>query len=112
MLEIQTPKDKSFIYCAACSNVLASSEDKIQINGSHTHHLTNPHGFEFNLGCFAEALGCDISGHGEAADSWFMGFVWRLATCAACHTHLGWYFSQATGENYFYGLILDNIQEE
>lgn len=112
MLEIQTPKDKNFIYCSACSNVIASPADRISVNGSHDHHFMNPHGFEFHLGCFAEALGCDISGNGEAADSWFMGFVWRLATCAQCHTHLGWYFSRPGGETYFYGLILANIQEE
>ncbi len=112
MLEIQTPKDKNFIYCAACSNVIASPADKIEINSSHSHHFTNPHGFQFHVGCFSEALGCDISGQGEAADSWFMGHVWRLATCASCQTHLGWYFSQSSGSGYFYGLILDHIQEE
>ena len=113
MLEIQTPKDKSFIYCKACSNVVTTPSERIMINASHDHYCTNPHGFAFHLGCFAQALGCDISGQGEAADSWFMGYVWQLATCSQCQTHLGWYFtsSQNSSTNYFYGLILDNIQE-
>ena len=112
MLEIADPKDKNFIYCATCSHVITELEAKIEVQGNHEHYLTNPHGFQFHLGCFNEALGCDISGQPEAADSWFMCFYWRLASCAECKTHLGWYFSAATGDNYFYGLILNNIQEE
>ncbi|MGK0222256.1 MAG: hypothetical protein ACI9ON_001495 [Limisphaerales bacterium] len=112
MLEFAEPKDKNFIYCAICSNVVTKPEERVEINGSHGHHFTNPHGFEFHVGCFGQALGCTISGQPEAADSWFMGHVWRLASCAECHNHLGWYFSHPTGDNYFYGLILANIQDE
>lgn len=112
MLELDDKDDKSFIFCAQCSNVITSAAEKIAIAGSHAHHLTNPHGFEFRVGCFQQALGCDISGQAEAADSWFMGYVWRYASCAACHVHLGWYFTQTSGDNAFYGLILDHLQEE
>ena len=112
MLELEDKDDKNFIYCAQCSNVITSVAEKISVAGNHAHHLTNPHGFEFNVGCFQQALGCDISGQPEAADSWFMGYVWRYASCAQCHIHLGWYFTQSSGDNAFYGLILDNLQEE
>ena len=109
MLELDDKDDKNFIYCAKCSNVVTTAAEKISIAGSHAHHLTNPHGFEFHVGCFQQALGCDISGQPEAADSWFMGYLWRYATCAECHVHLGWYFTQSSGDNAFYGLILDNL---
>lgn len=112
MLEIAEPKDKNFIYCATCSNVISQTSERIEVNGHHAHHFINPHGFEFDIGCFAQALGCDISGSPEAADSWFMGHVWRLASCAQCHAHLGWYFSRPSGDNSFYGLILNAIQED
>ena len=106
----------NYIYCASCSHVLTTADQRIDVHGSHDHHCTNPHGFQFHVGCFAEALGCDISGDAYAADSWFMGYTWRLAACAECHTHLGWYFGASTpgggGPDYFYGLILDRIQEE
>lgn len=104
----------NYIYCASCSHVLTTSDQRIDVHGSHEHHCTNPHGFEFHLGCFAEALGCDISGQAYAADSWFMGYAWRLAACAECQTHLGWYFAVTSdgSPGYFYGLILDRIQEE
>lgn len=99
-----------YIFCAACSHVISSSSQRIDVQGSHDHHFVNPHGFNFHVGCFAQALGCDISGGYEAADSWFMGYVWQIASCAGCHGHLGWYFSSQRGEP-FYGLILDRLQE-
>ena len=112
MLELADKDDKNFIYCAQCSNVITRVAEKTNIGGAHAHFLTNPHGIEFHVGCFQQALGCDISGAPEAADSWFMGFVWRYASCAECHIHLGWYFTQGSGDNAFYGLILDKLQEE
>lgn len=112
MLELGEPDDKNFIYCAICSHVITSASEKTDVAGAHAHFLTNPHAIEFHVGCFRQALGCDISGQAEAADSWFMGFLWRYASCTECHSHMGWYFAQPSGDNAFYGLILDNLQEE
>jgi hypothetical protein len=112
MLEIEDSEDKNFIYCGTCSNVISRVQERIDVNGSHQHWFTNPYGLEFHLGCFANALGCEISGRPEAADTWFMGYYWRIAGCAECHTHLGWYFARASGADFFYGLIFDRIQTE
>ena len=108
-----------YIYCAACSAIITRAQERTAVHGSHDHTCTNPHGFEFHIGCFAQALGCAISGPEYAADSWFMGYSWQLAACAECKTHLGWYFSANAGHTgssaspkYFYGLILDRIQED
>lgn len=116
MLEIEDSDDKNFIYCGFCSHVITEAHERIEVNGSHDHNFTNPHGFSFHVGCFGNALGCDISGKPEAADTWFMGYFWRIASCAGCQAHLGWYFARATSSkgaaDYFYGLILDRIQED
>ena len=112
MLDIEDAEDKRFIYCATCSEVITTAAQRIEMQGGHTHNFTNPHGIPFHLGCFGNALGCEISGVPEAADSWFMGYFWRLASCAECHTHLGWFFARSSGEDSFYGLILDHIQED
>jgi len=107
--EVQ-PKD--YIVCALCSNVVTEANMAIELGGNFRHQVTNPHGFEFTLGCYRQALGCNIQGQREHADSWFPGYQWRLANCADCLQHLGWYFdassSQAQGD-FFYGLILDRI---
>jgi hypothetical protein len=110
IVERATAEPKDLIHCGTCSHVVARKADGCAINGSHAHDFVNPHGISFHVGCFAEALGCTISGEPTAADTWFPGFFWRLASCAECRTHLGWYFDRA-GE-YFYGLILDRIQHE
>jgi len=77
--------------------------------------LSRLFGYLFHIGCFSEALGCSIAGTPEAADSWFMGFQWRIAACSECQRHLGWYFDRVTPgseTDFFYGLILDRIQHE
>jgi hypothetical protein len=108
--EIVEETDRDFIYCGTCSNVLARSSDRIDIGGSHDHHFSNPFGIRFHVGCFAQALGCTISSDPVAADTWFAGYQWQIASCADCRAHLGWYFDRA--EEYFYGLILDRIQND
>ncbi len=102
--------DGGFVYCSACGHAVARQADRMELNGGHAHRFTNPYGIQFNVGCFAQALGCEISGEPTAADTWFPGFHWRLASCESCHQHLGWYFDRA--EQYFYGLILDRIQQD
>jgi hypothetical protein len=101
--------NKDFVVCATCSHVVARLSDRIEVNSSFSHRFTNPYGLEFHVGCFQDALGGSIAGQRMAADTWFPGFRWRLANCEQCHHHLGWYFDQADG--YFYGLVLDYIQE-
>lgn len=110
LLEESADDTRGYVYCAACAHVVARGGDRIEVNGGHAHHFTNPVGIRFHVGCFAEALGCAISGAREAADTWFPGFRWRLATCEACGQHLGWYFDRQ--DSYFYGLILDNLRQE
>lgn len=106
-----TPRpDDEFVFCANCSHVIARAGDRMEVNGAFLHHLTNPHGFQFRVTCYSDALGCALSGQREAADSWFAGFCWRIASCESCGSHLGWYFDRA--EQYFYGLIADNIQSD
>jgi hypothetical protein len=102
-------ESRDFIVCATCSHIITRKSDRIDVNGSMDHRLTNPYGLEFQVGCFTEALGCSISGERVAADTWFPGFQWRLASCAECRHHLGWYFDQSG--SYFYGLVLTYIQD-
>gem|GEM_PF-518171 len=116
MLELGIEDDKEFtklIRCLSCSHAITDMGSRSHMLGKHAHDFTNPHGFSFHVGCFSQALGCDISGRGEAADSWFMGYVWQVASCAGCTTHLGWYFT-AEGErdHQFYGLILNRLQQD
>ena len=108
IVDDEVAESRNFVLCAFCSHIIGRSEDRIDVNGSFDHRFTNPYGLEFHVGCFNDALGCAISGERVAAETWFPGFRWRLATCEECHQHLGWYFDQA--DTYFYGLVLGYIQ--
>ena len=98
-----------YVCCQACGAPITRPEEAFSINGSHQHYCVNPHGFEFDVGCYRQALGCAISGEPNHADSWFPGYLWRYAHCAECEQHLGWYFEG--GQPPFYGLIRDRLKE-
>lgn len=108
VVEDATRPKEGFLFCAACSHVIGHIQDRIEVDGSFQHTCTNPYGFVHRFGCHSDAPGCAISGDGHSADSWFQGFLWRLAVCGNCDTHMGWLFEK--GEKHFYGLILDRIQ--
>lgn len=110
LLNEDTSDRGDLVYCNTCSQPVARKSDATSINGSHAHYCTNPYGIRFHVGCFADALGCDLSGQPTSADTWFRGFKWRLASCSGCRMHLGWYFER--GREYFYGLILDRIRNQ
>lgn len=108
IVDREPAEDGDYLVCGTCSHVVARQSDRIEVNGGHDHRFTNPYGLQFHLGCFREALGCAISGDPVAADTWFPGFCWRIASCEECRRHLGWYFDR--DDVYFYGLVLDYIQ--
>jgi len=111
LLEDKLHEKKGYVYCAMCSHIVSHVDHRIEVQGSHAHHFVNPHGYRYHVGCYAEALGCAISGEPMAADTWFPGFRWRLASCEECRQHLGWYFANAADAS-FYGLVIDRIQTE
>ena len=114
LLDDEEEAKKGYVYCGLCSHVVSHVDQQTEMRGSFDHRFVNPYGFEFHLGCYAEALGCAISGDATAADTWFPGYQWRHATCEECTQHLGWYFSRQNSaeDHHFYGLILDRIQTD
>jgi hypothetical protein len=97
---------ESPLCCARCGHVITHEKHRTTVNGRHIHTRVNPSGFVYHFGCFARAEGCLVLGPPTPEASWFPGFVWELALCAACKTHLGWAFH---GESDFLGLVLDRL---
>jgi len=95
------------VRCAACRADVTSREAAIAVDGRHAHRCTNPHGFVFDIGCYAEAPGLVAVGEPEGAFSWFPGAAWQIGRCARCQTHLGWRF--VGRERAFVALVLDRI---
>lgn len=85
------------------------------MNGAHVHLFTNPAGFVYEIGCFASAPGCSHVGSIEDAFSWFPGWSWQIATCAACGVHLGWRYcssgSSGSSGAQFHGVIVAALRE-
>jgi hypothetical protein len=101
-------KDKDFLRCVECGYRITRQSDRIAINEKHQHVFANPHGYIYQIGCFAQAPGCVIIGEATSFFSWFPGYAWQIALCGQCLTLLGWAFRSQ--ESQFFGLILDKLR--
>lgn len=105
----------SWLCCRVCSNRIVLSTARVSFDAGHTHRFINPHGFEFRIGLFDDAPGCRHEGESTEYFSWFPGYTWRIALCAACRARLGWVFEcigrPGPGEpEGFYGLVVERLQ--
>ncbi|GEM_PF-352942 len=100
---------EQWLVCANCGSRITRPVSRISVDGSHRHTFANPLGVVFEIGCFAPAPGCLVTGEATADFTWFRGYKWRIAICASCYTHLGWRFEAGHGDAFF-GLILDRLR--
>jgi hypothetical protein len=110
--DLETGEGGQRIVCRSCRSWITSSSARMRVGGRHRHVFCNPHGFVFEIGCFAFAPGCRSMGVASEEFSWFPGFSWRIVVCAACRSHLGWCYLSGRSEGGFFGLILDHLVEE
>jgi len=104
------PEEEDHLYCFVCGEPVTRVELRIAILGSHRHTFTNPGGFVYEIGCFAEAEGCEEAGEPTEVFTWFPGYAWHFAFCSDCGTHLGWaYQSGSETPELFFGLILNRL---
>jgi hypothetical protein len=96
------------IVCRQCLHGITASAERTLVNGAHTHTFANPEGIVFEIGCYREAWGCGYLGPASPEFTWFAGYVWRIAVCSNCLTHLGWRFSSPDG-HVFHGLITSRL---
>jgi hypothetical protein len=92
--------------CVQCGHPITHDRYRTTVDGRHAHTRMNPYGFVFHFGCFSQAEGCFVEGPPTTEDSWFAGYAWEFANCAACQAHLGWAFH---GEGSFFALILERL---
>ena len=100
-----------YILCRQCFHMITGPDEGIWMNGSHRHTFANPVGVVYEIGCFNSAPGCRVVGPASDEFTWFSGYLWRVAICSKCLTHLGWHFLPS-GVHGFYGLILDRLIEQ
>jgi hypothetical protein len=90
---------------------VAFPRDRRSVDGAHRHVFANPHGFVFEIGCFAQAPGCTAMGPPTPDFSWFPGSTWQVAVCARCGLHLGWRYEGHPEAGQFHGLILSRLRQ-
>src|SRR5262245_33275389 len=78
------------VRCAACGAAVAREVDRLERDGAHEHTFFNPAGIVFAIALYSAADGAQPVGDADATFTWFPGFAWRVAHCAACRAHLGW----------------------
>lgn len=98
------------LVCKLCRTVITRRDLGMEVDGSHTHVFFNPHGYVFELGCFASAKNIVPSGPKTDEFTWFPGYTWQAVGCSGCQSLLGWRYTGRSGG--FYGLILSALTEE
>jgi hypothetical protein len=101
--------DPRALVCTVCRARITDEAHRIERAGAHAHTFANPHGFVHHVRCFAAASGLAEVGAAESAFSWFPGYTWQIADCAACRVHIGWVFRCAG--DVFYGLVAERLRE-
>jgi hypothetical protein len=99
-----------FLLCRQCLQTITHRSHQIIVNGAHEHTFANPHGIVFEIGCFKSAAGCGYVGRPTDEFTWFKGFMWQIAVCGSCLSHVGWLFTSSSVDS-FVGLILDRLAE-
>lgn len=109
LLKESTPQRPPLLRCCDCGHGITDPGSRMERGGRHDHHVENPLGITFHIGCFSDAPGCTAIGQATEEHSWFRGYGWRVAVCQRCRRHLGWQF-QSSAEQFF-GLILSSLTE-
>lgn len=107
---------RAWLRCRVCDAPIVLAAAAVSFDGAHRHRFSNPAGFDYTIGLYDDAPGCVHDGAPTEYFSWFPGFTWRVARCAACRAHLGWWFEcvgrPGLGEPPdFHGLILAQLRD-
>ncbi|MBN2547274.1 MAG: hypothetical protein JXB50_15840 [Spirochaetes bacterium] len=102
--------DKKWLVCSICNNRITKNINKIEINSSHEHTFTNPHGILYIIRCFNGAPGCYTIGFSTNDFTWFPGYSWEVSICSNCKVHNGWKYTK--GASVFYGIIKELLVQE
>ncbi|MBI5165051.1 MAG: hypothetical protein HY985_14260 [Magnetospirillum sp.] len=97
--------DSVAYYCIRCGQFVTRTSWALRMGGDHEHVLFNPAGVIFRVACFADAPGVVAVGSASGQFTWFRGYLWRVALCRGCDTHLGWMYEGTGAPAVFFGLI-------
>jgi hypothetical protein len=109
----ETEEERIFV-CVHCETEIASRRRLFAMRAaSYVQVFPNPYGHLKVIYTFRDANNLVIAGSPSREFTWFEGYTWRVAYCAACKHHLGWLFEAADASEpiTFYGLLKDELAE-
>ena len=100
------------LLCRDCGQLVTSREQAFSPDGQGPERVFfNPVGLVMRILTVRHARGLGRVGGRSDEFTWFAGYSWQVAICAACGQHLGWLY-EAMGERspaVFWGLLLDRL---
>lgn len=114
--EIQLLKAFNLIKCRNCQSRIAKRSDMVVMStDGPLGAYVNPHGCVHETITVSNATGLALIGNPSRVHSWFPGYSWTIASCAACESHIGWLF-RATKKNLrprsFWGIRSSQIADD
>ncbi|CAH0719350.1 unnamed protein product, partial [Brenthis ino] len=113
-MEVRLIMRKSVLCCSSCAIEIARREHIFAMSSEGVHsNYTNLGGYMHDIVTVSRASNTELSGAPSAEFSWFPGYAWTVALCAACMAHVGWRFDatrRALRPQRFYGLCRNYVQ--
>lgn len=100
--------------CVHCSETIANTADifSMSVEGPQGTFV-NPGGFVHEMLTLTKSNNISYYGRPSTDHSWFPGYAWTVASCARCHSHMGWKFTATKRKlkpQKFYGLTRKTVQ--
>ncbi|CAH0591500.1 unnamed protein product [Chrysodeixis includens] len=112
-MESQHIKKQSELCCTSCLTEIAQREHLFAMSSEGVHsNYTNLGGYMHDILTVRQATNVELSGAPSAEYSWFPGYTWTVALCAACMAHVGWRFQaekRSVWPQRFYGLCRNYV---
>ncbi|CAH2088180.1 unnamed protein product [Euphydryas editha] len=109
-MEVRLIARKSVLCCSSCAVEIARREHIFAMSSEGVHsNYTNL----VDIVTESRASNTELSGAPSAEFSWFPGYTWTIALCAACMAHVGWRFDAQRRNlrpQQFYGLCRNYVQ--
>jgi hypothetical protein len=108
MLLARIASELGTLRCSACSHCWAAAAEALCLTNGNA--FVNRYGANHSLITLRRLIhdgALKVVSEPSGEDTWFPGYDWAIAVCAACGMHAGWQFT--AGPASFWGLRADAI---
>uniref|UniRef100_A0A5B7BA39 Protein cereblon n=1 Tax=Davidia involucrata TaxID=16924 RepID=A0A5B7BA39_DAVIN len=92
--EIELLESFDRVRCKKCQTVIGRRSDMLVMSSEGPlGAYVNPGGYVHEVMTLHEANGLALIGNAIKEYSWFPGYAWTIAECAACESQMGWLFT-------------------